>query len=134
MSGAEIVTYLADRGVSVTLAGSELEIDAPAGVLTDSLLERIRARKDEVLTFLQTAAERPDWKADCAGLFEAARAQCARNLDLGLCPDCGGGLLENKLRDEQAWYCTTCDCTWCASDFAEIRAYLARHKPRRKAA
>ncbi len=131
MTVAEIVTYLEQHGVRVRLAGSELEIDAPEGSLTPALVERIRARKTELLAFLASAAERYDWKADCAEAFAHARVTVERNLDKGWCPDCGGGLAENQLGDENAPYCQTCDFTWRASDFAEIRVTLARLKGRR---
>jgi hypothetical protein len=63
-----------------------------------------------------------------------ARAQCARNLERGACPDCGAGLVENKLADEAMQYCPSCDFTYTPADFAEIRAYLAQHKAERVAA
>jgi len=134
MTGAEIVTYLEHHNVRVRLAGSELEIDAPEGVLTPGLLERIRARKDELLAFLQSAAEQYDWRADCVELFAAAGAKVESNLSSGNCPDCGGGLVENKLGNERAQYCPTCDFTWRAEDFAEIRMHLARRKQLKEAA
>jgi hypothetical protein len=80
-------------------------------------------------TEIPTTGHNPEsehWKADCAQLFAEARAQVAINLANGACPDCGGGLLENKLSDERAQYCAACDFTWRAEDFAEIRATLAR--------
>lgn len=134
MTGAEIVTHLKHRGVRVRLAGSELEIDAPESALTPDLVERIRARKAELLTFLQSAAEQYDWRADCTNLFTTARAQVERNLSGGACPDCGGSLIKNKLGDERVQYCATCDFTWRAEGFAEIRLTLARLNQQRRAA
>jgi hypothetical protein len=126
LTSLEILTYLEQRSVRLRLAGNELEIDAPESALTPDLVERIRARKAELLDFLKSAIEQYDWRADCAQLFAEARAQVAINLANGACPDCGGGLLENKLSDERAQYCAACDFTWRAEDFAEIRATLAR--------
>jgi hypothetical protein len=134
MTCAEIVTYLAHHGVRVRLAGSELEVDAPEAALTPGLVERVRARKAELVAFLRSAAKQYDWRADCAELFAAARAQCERNLERGGCPDCGSGLLENKVGEETLWYCQACDFTYSAADFAEIRAHLGQHKLQREAA
>ena len=83
-------------------------------------------------TEIPTIGQNPEsehWKADCAELFAEARAKVETNLANGACPDCGSGLIENKLGAETLWYCAPCDFTWRASDFAEIRAILARHKP-----
>ncbi len=126
MTGAEIVTYLEHRGVRLRLAGSELEIDAPEEALTPALIERVKERKAELLAFLQSAAEPYDWKADCAELFAIAQAKVERNVANDWCPDCGGDLIEHKLGDEAAQYCATCEFTWKAEDFAEIRAHLGR--------
>lgn len=134
MTSAEIVAYLERRGVRIKLADSELELDAPENALTPDLVERIRAHKAELLAFLKSATERYDWRANCAELFARARAKVERNLDTGVCPDCGGKLIENKLGDEAAQCCVGCDFTWRVKDLAEIRAMLARRRPQRRAA
>jgi hypothetical protein len=125
MTGAEIVTYLEHRGVCVRLAGSELEIDAPEAALTPALVKRVRERKADLLAFLQSVAECYDWRAACSEFFITARAKVELNLEFGNCPDCGGGLVKNKLGAETAPYCAACDFTWRASDFAEIRRRLS---------
>jgi hypothetical protein len=98
MSGAEIATYLKQKGVSLRLAGRELEIDAPEGVLTPKLIERIRERKGELRDFLQQSTTQPeDWKERCTELFETARAQAKRNLDAAAAPTAEAGWLSTNL-------------------------------------
>ena len=60
MSAAALLARLRALGVTATVAGGDLALDAPAGVLTPELLSELRAHKGALLALL--AAER--WTAD----------------------------------------------------------------------
>lgn len=122
MNAQSLITALQARGFTLTPTEGGI-IVKPSKSLTDVDRAAIRSHKNALLNLLAAPAAH-HWKADCAELFAAARAQVERNLSSGNCPDCGGGLVENKLGEETLRYCQACDFTYSAADFAEIRAHL----------
>jgi hypothetical protein len=120
MDAQTLIANLKTRGFTLTPTEGGI-IVKPSKLLTEEDRAAIREHKAGLLGLLK-------WKADCAELFAEARAKVALNLDHGACPDCGGELLENRLGNERTQYCATCDFTWRAEDFAEIRAHLNRYK------
>ena len=53
MTAAELLTECNARHIALQAQGGQLDIDAPAGELTDELLQRLREHKAELLTMLQ---------------------------------------------------------------------------------
>ena len=53
MSIAEFVSHLRNLDVRLSAEGQRLRLNAPKGVLTDSLRTQIAARKQELLEFLR---------------------------------------------------------------------------------
>ena len=52
MTALDLIASLRDRGVNLTARGDRLRIDAPKGVLTDTLRATLRDRKADVLEAL----------------------------------------------------------------------------------
>ena len=67
MNTVELLGQLRARDVRISLEDGKLRVNAPKGVLTPELQEQLRARKDDILALLQSAAEpaagRPDLRA-----------------------------------------------------------------------
>ncbi|MGB7329540.1 MAG: hypothetical protein WBD31_31995 [Rubripirellula sp.] len=54
MTAETLLATLSTRGIIVTVAGDSIELDAPAGVLTDNDVSTLRERKADVLTSLRS--------------------------------------------------------------------------------
>lgn len=52
MSPGEIVAWLAKRDIRLSVKAGKLCVDAPSGVMTDELRQKIAGRKEELLSFL----------------------------------------------------------------------------------
>lgn len=52
MNAPELIAELNSRGVRLTVCGNRLRYDAPAGVMTSDLAERMKACKPELLALL----------------------------------------------------------------------------------
>ncbi len=53
MTAIEILTNLRKAGATVTIAGDKLRLEAPKGVLTDELKQRLSINKAEIIRLLQ---------------------------------------------------------------------------------
>jgi len=53
MTALEILTDLRRAGALVTIAGDKLRLEAPRGVLTDELKQRLATQKAEIIRLLQ---------------------------------------------------------------------------------
>jgi hypothetical protein len=60
MTANQILGRMAARGIRITLAGSDLEVDAPAGMLTDDDRRLLRCYKSELLWRLRHPDGDPD--------------------------------------------------------------------------
>lgn len=58
MSAEALLSELRDRGVRLAAHGNDLDIDGPADVLTDDLLEELRRRKEEILSLVSARCQR----------------------------------------------------------------------------
>lgn len=58
MDTAALLSRLSARDVRLRIEDGRLKLDAPAGALDDTLKTELKARKDELLTYLQKAAEK----------------------------------------------------------------------------
>ncbi len=56
MKTVQFLSYLRELDVELRAEGEQLEVDAPEGVLTPELLERLAARKKEILSFLRDSS------------------------------------------------------------------------------
>ena len=54
MTAETLLATFSTRGIIVTVAGDSIELDAPAGVLTDNDVSTLRERKADVLTTLRS--------------------------------------------------------------------------------
>jgi hypothetical protein len=65
MTALEILTDLRRAGTIVTIAGDKLRLEAPKGVLTDELKQRLATQKAEIIMLLQseTSTACPDGQA-----------------------------------------------------------------------
>ena len=60
MTAEGLLAELSTQGVQLVAQGSQLRIDAPKGVLTPELRQRLAERKDELLELIARADENPD--------------------------------------------------------------------------
>jgi hypothetical protein len=56
MNALEILADLRRAGALVTIAGDKLRLEAPKGVLTDELKQRLATQKAEIIRLLQAEA------------------------------------------------------------------------------
>ncbi len=64
MSALPILSELSDKGIRIELEGSELAISAPKGVITESLVFRLRKEKPALLRSLIEVRKKAgeDWQ------------------------------------------------------------------------
>ncbi len=60
MNAPELFQRLQSLGTSVAVVGDELEIEAPACVLTPKVLCAVKAHKREIMALLESAGAAPD--------------------------------------------------------------------------
>jgi hypothetical protein len=68
MSAAELLAECQARYIDLQAHGEQLDIDAPAGALTDELLQRLRDAKPELLVMLQPHYAHGDAGQDAAAV------------------------------------------------------------------
>jgi amino acid adenylation domain-containing protein len=56
---AALVAQLRDQGIDLTLTDGRLRFNAPRGALDDATMGQLRARRDEIITFLSRPIPRP---------------------------------------------------------------------------
>ncbi len=120
-----VETLLADlsaRGVVVTVAGDSIELDAPAGVLTDDDVGALRESKPDIIRRLRLAEGLPI-DDDAARLLAMDEVDPA---DVPTCTSCGR-LCDVQTLDD-AWHCTQGD------PLAEARQQRTQRLLRRAAA
>ena len=59
MDVAALVAQLRDQGIELTLNDGRLRYNAPLGALDPAAMEQLRARRDEIITFLSRPVARP---------------------------------------------------------------------------
>ena len=59
--GATILADLQRRGVVVKTNGDRLRLDAPVGVLTPDVVDRVKHHKSQVLAILRSEPNRTQW-------------------------------------------------------------------------
>lgn len=69
-----LLEHLRAKGVKLSVDGGYLELDAPAGVLTEELEEQIRQYKPGLLEVLEREASERELPADSTELLPAIRA------------------------------------------------------------
>lgn len=67
-----LVAELRNRGAYIQPEGDTLNIDAPEGLITDSIREQLRTQKEDVLTVLRRQRE---IKAYCYQMFKVFQAR-----------------------------------------------------------
>jgi hypothetical protein len=103
MSVETLLDDLETRGVIVTVAGDSIELDAPAGVLTDADVAALRESKSDIIRLLRLAEGLPI-DDDAARLLATDEVDPA---DVPPCTSCGR-LCDSQTLDD-AWHCTRCD-------------------------
>lgn len=97
-----LLSDLSHRGVRVTIAGSCIELDAPASTLTDADIRLLREHKDAVVRQLRLAEGLPvDDDADAVLAMDEVDAT-----ELSTCPTCCQ-LCDVQTLDD-SWHCSTC--------------------------
>ncbi len=77
MNALPLISAFSDRGITVIVAGDDLNLNAPKGALTPKLIDRLRQNKADVLKWLAELRETlgGDWQecsSDPAQLRAAA--------------------------------------------------------------
>lgn len=103
MTVEALLADLSARDVVVTVAGDSIELDAPAGVLTDADLVALRNHKPDVLQSLRLAQGLPIHDA-------AARLLAMEEVEPDEVPVCSAcGRFCDVQTCDDAWHCSICD-------------------------
>jgi hypothetical protein len=103
MSAVELLDTLTASGVRVWAEGGKLKLDAPRGVVTPELKDRLTAHKPELLAAL--TADAPE---ACEGLgLKPCRELMTEQVAAGECPGCGG-VMKLQYRAPEQWWCAGC--------------------------
>jgi hypothetical protein len=90
MTAIKLITHLRARGVVLKAQGNILHIDAPRGVLTDALCEKLRVYKLEILAMVRLDVVLPMLAEQTTGdITQCDHCQMSVFVGQMFCDNCG---------------------------------------------